>query len=440
MHHSQLIAADCVSEVIKGHNLNHVFDRHFDHHSHITTQQKSIAIFLAYGAIRFLGENQFFIRKLINKKITNKKIEALLCVALFQLNHDQSNDFTIVNEAVEAAKFINKSWAGSFVNGVLRNFIRQKDNLKSELKNDEEAFYSYPLWWIRLIKEAYNKDWESILLNGNKHPPLTLRINVRKINLKQYEEKLKSESIEYRVLGDIALELTQPIPVEKIPGFIEGEVSVQDFGAQLAAKLLDLKDGQVCLDACSAPGGKTGHMLEIADIELVSIDQQKERLYKVKENLERLQLHAHLKCADLLAIKSWWNDKLFDRILLDTPCSASGVVRRHVDIKWLRRPRDIEMFAKQQKIMLQAMWQLLKKGGKLLYATCSIFPDENQRVIDDFIKKHSDAKEVKWSVDSKYSKYENQLIPSENHDGFFYALFEKKGFSIVIAPSAPKQH
>ena len=425
MHHSQLIAANCVSEVIKGHNLNHVFDRHFDHHSHITPQEKSIAIFLAYGAIRFLGENQFFIRKLINKKITNKKIEALLCVALFQLNHDQSNDFTIVNEAVEAAKFINKSWAGSFVNGVLRNFIRQKDNLKSELKNDEEAFYSYPLWWIRLVKEAYNKDWESILLNGNKHPPLTLRINVRKINLKQYEEKLKSESIEYRVLGDIALELTQPIPVEKIPGFIEGEVSVQDFGAQLAAKLLDLKDGQVCLDACSAPGGKTGHMLEIADIELVSIDQQKERLYKVKENLERLQLHAHLKCADLLAIKSWWNDKLFDRILLDTPCSASGVVRRHVDIKWLRRPRDIEMFAKQQKIMLQAMWQLLKKGGKLLYATCSIFPDENQRVIDDFIKEHSDAKEVKWSVDSKYSKYENQLIPSENHDGFFYALFEK---------------
>jgi len=414
-----------VSEVIKGHNLNQVFERHFDHHSHITPQQKSIAIFLAYGAIRFLGEHQFFIRKLINKKITNKKIEALLCVALFQLNHDQSTEFTVVNEAVKAAKFINKSWAGSFVNGVLRNFIRQKDNLKSELKNDDEAFYSYPLWWIKLIKQEYNKDWESILLNGNKHPPLTLRINVRKINLRQYEEKLKSESIEYRILGDIALELTQPIPVEKIPGFIDGEVSVQDFGAQLAAKLLDLKDGQVCLDACSAPGGKTGHMLEMADIELVSIDQEKDRLYKVKENLERLQLHAHLKCSDLTATKSWWNEKLFDRILLDAPCSASGVVRRHVDIKWLRRPRDIDMFAKQQKIMLQAMWQLLKKGGKLLYATCSIFPDENQRVIDDFIKEHSDAKEVKWSVDSKYSKYENQLIPSENHDGFFYALFEK---------------
>lgn len=425
MHHSQLIAADCVSEVIKGHNLNQVFERHFDHHSHITPQQKSIAIFLAYGAIRFLGENQFFIRKLINKKITNKKIEALLCVALFQLNHDQSTEFTVVNEAVKAAKFINKSWAGSFVNGVLRNFIRQKDNLKAELKNDGEAFYSYPLWWIKLIKQEYNKDWESILLNGNKHPPLTLRINVRKINLKQYEEKLKSESIEYRILGDIALELTQPIPVEKIPGFIDGEVSVQDFGAQLAAQLLDLKDGQVCLDACSAPGGKTGHMLEMADIELVSIDQEKDRLHKVKENLERLELHAHLKCADLTAIKSWWNEKLFDRILLDAPCSASGVVRRHVDIKWLRRSRDIDMFAKQQKIMLQAMWQLLKKGGKLLYATCSIFPDENQRVIDDFIKEHSDAKEVKWSVDSKYSKYENQLIPSENHDGFFYALFEK---------------
>ncbi|QDC79719.1 16S rRNA (cytosine(967)-C(5))-methyltransferase RsmB [Candidatus Methylopumilus universalis] len=426
MHQSQLIAADCVSEVIKGHNLNQVFERRFEHHQNITPQQKSVAIFLAYGAIRYLGENQFFIQQLIDKKITNKKIEALLCVALFQLNHDQSTDFTVVNEAVEAAKLINKSWAGSFVNGVLRNFIRQKEKLQTELKNDEEAFYSYPLWWINLIKQNYPKDWESILLNGNKHPPLTLRINERQTNLKQYEEKLKSEAISYRVLGNIALELTQPTPVEKIPGFMDGEVSIQDFGAQLAAKLLDLQDGQFCLDACSAPGGKTGHMLEIADIELVSIDQQKDRLYKVKENLERLHLHAYLKCADLAAVNTWWNEKLFDRILLDAPCSASGVVRRHVDIKWLRRPRDIEMFAKQQEAMLEAMWQLLKKGGKLLYATCSIFYDENQKVINHFIKEHTDAKEVEWSVDSEYSKYENQLIPSENHDGFFYALLEKK--------------
>jgi 16S rRNA (cytosine967-C5)-methyltransferase len=425
LHHSQLIAADCVSEVIKGHNLNQVFERRLDHHQNITPQQKSVAVFLAYGAIRFLGENQFFIQQLINKKITNKKIEALLYVALFQLNHDQSNDFTVVNEAVEAAKFINKSWAGSFVNGVLRNFIRQKEKLQTELKNDAEAFYSYPSWWINLIKQNYTKDWQSILLNGNKHPPLTLRINERKTNLKQYEEKLKSESISYRVLGNIALELTHPTTVEKIPGFLDGEVSIQDYGAQLAAKLLDLQDGQICLDACSAPGGKTGHMLEIADIELVSIDHQKDRLYKVKENLERLHLHAHLKCADLTAVNTWWNKKLFDRILLDAPCSASGVVRRHVDIKWLRRPRDIEMFAKQQEAMLEATWQLLKKGGKLLYATCSIFNGENQRVIDHFIKQHIDAKEVKWTVDSGYSKYENQLIPSENHDGFFYALLEK---------------
>ena len=425
MHQSQLIAADCVSEVIKGHNLNQVFERRFEHHQNITPQQKSVAIFLAYGAIRFLGENQFFIQQLINKKIANKKIEALLCVALFQLNHDQSTDFTVVNEAVEAAKLINKSWAGSFVNGVLRNFIRQKENLQTELKNNEEAFYSYPVWWINLIKQNYPKDWESILLNGNKHPPLTLRINKRKTNLKQYEEKLKSEEISYRVLGNAALELAQPSSVEKIPGFMDGEVSIQDFGAQLAAKLLDLQDGQICLDACSAPGGKTGHMLEIADIELVSVDQQKDRLYKVKENLERLHLHAYLKCADLTAVNTWWNEKLFDRILLDAPCSASGVVRRHVDIKWLRRPRDIEKFTKQQEAMLEAMWQLLKKGGKLLYATCSIFHDENQKVINHFIKEHADAKEVKWSVDSEYSKYENQLIPSENHDGFFYALLEK---------------
>ena len=425
MHHFQLIAANCVSEVIKGHNLNHVFVEYFNHHPNTTPQQKSAAISLTYGAIRFLGENQFIIRQLIKKKITNKKIEALLCVALFQLNHDQSNDFTVVNEAVKAAKLINKSWAGSFVNGVLRNFIRQKETLQTELKNDEEAFYSYPLWWIQLIKKNYPKDWESILLNGNKHPPLTLRINRRKNNIKQYEEKLKYAEISYRVLGDTALELIRPIAVENIPGFIDGEVSVQDFGAQLAVELLDLKVGQICLDACSAPGGKTGHMLEIADIELVSIDYHKDRLNKVKENLERLQLDAHLKCADLIAINTWWNKKLFDRILLDAPCSASGVVRRHVDIKWLRISHDIEIFVKQQKIMLQAMWQLLKKGGKLLYSTCSIFPEENQRIIDCFIKENGDAKEVKWSVDSKYSKYENQLIPNDNHDGFFYALLEK---------------
>jgi 16S rRNA (cytosine967-C5)-methyltransferase len=200
---------------------------------------------------------------------------------------------------------------------------------------------------------------------------------------------------------------------------------VQDFGAQLAVKLLDLKDGQLCLDACSAPGGKTGHILESADVELVSIDNQKDRLYKVKENLERLDLNAELKCADLGQVSGWWDKKLFDRILLDAPCSASGVVRRHVDIKWLRRPRDIEMFGNQQKMMLQAMWQLLKKGGKLLYATCSIFPDENQRVIDAFIRDHQDVKEVKWTVGSEYNRHENQLIPSENHDGFFYVLLEK---------------
>lgn len=425
MYQSQLIAANCVSEVIKGHNLNHVFERSFDHHPNITPQQKSVAIFLAYGAIRFLGENQFFIQQLISKKITNKKIEALLCVSLFQLNHDQSTDFTIVNEAVEAAKFINKSWAGSFVNGVLRNFIRQKDQLRNKLKNNEEAFYSYPSWWIRLLKKEYTKDWENILLNGNKHPPLTLRVNLRKISLEHYEEKLKAETIAYRVLGNIALEIIDPIAVEKIPGFKEGEVSVQDFGAQLAVKLLDLKDGQLCLDACSAPGGKTGHILESADVELVSIDHQKDRLYKVKENLERLHLHAELKCADLAEVSAWWDKKLFDRILLDAPCSASGVVRRHVDIKWLRRPRDIEMFSNQQKMMLQAMWQLLKKGGKLLYVTCSIFPDENQQVIDAFIREHEDAKEVKWIVGSEYNRHANHLIPSENHDGFFYVLLEK---------------
>ena len=425
MHHSQLIATDCVLELLKGHNLNHVFERHFDHHIHITPQQKSIAIYLAYGAVRFLGESQFFIQQLITRKITNKKIEALLCVALFQLNHDQSTEFTVVNEAVEAGKFINKAWAGSFVNGVLRNFIRQKETLRNVLKKNQEAFYSYPLWWIKLVQKEYPEIWESILLNGNKHPPLTLRINKRKTNLKLYEEKLKAEVIPYKILGDVALELTQPTPVEKIPGFNEGEVSIQDFGAQIAINLLDLKDGQLCLDACCAPGGKTGHMLEIADIKLVSIDHQKERLHKVKENLERLHLNAHLKCADVTQVKTWWNEKLFDRILLDAPCSSSGVVRRHVDIKWLRRSRDIEMFSGQQKLMLLAMWQVLKKGGKLLYATCSIFPDENQKVIDSFIKEQIDAKEVKWTAGVEYKKYGNQLIPSKNHDGFFYALLEK---------------
>jgi 16S rRNA (cytosine967-C5)-methyltransferase len=227
-------------------------------------------------------------------------------------------------------------------------------------------------------------------------------------------------------IGELAVRIERPVPVENLPGFGDGRVSVQDAAAQFAATLLDAQSGMRVLDACAAPGGKTTHLLERADLELVAIDSDASRLERVRQNLDRLRLSAKLVVADILALDSWWDGRPFARILADVPCTASGVVRRHPDIKWLRRAADIERFATQQRAMLEALWQVLASGGKLLYATCSVFEEENSRQIGDFLARHADARRLPLSeAVSTNGIPEGQLLPDKEHDGFFYALLQK---------------
>jgi 16S rRNA (cytosine967-C5)-methyltransferase len=259
-----------------------------------------------------------------------------------------------------------------------------------------------------------------MLETGNGHPPMSLRINLARIAVQDYSAMRDSAGIGHELIGRQAVILNKPLPVDLLPGFAQGLVSVQDYGAQFAAELLDVADGMRVLDACCAPGGKTSHILELAAVDMLALDHDAERLQRVRSNLDRLQLNATLKAGDAAEPAGWWDGAPFDRILADVPCTASGIVRRHVDIKWLRREADVEAFARQQALILQSLWQLLAKGGKLLYATCSIFHEENQGQIDRFLEQHKDATQL-----TLQHPEDGQLIPCAQNDGFFYALLKK---------------
>jgi 16S rRNA (cytosine967-C5)-methyltransferase len=274
------------------------------------------------------------------------------------------------------------------------------------------------------LKAQYGEESVAILEAGNKHPPMTLRVNARFTNVSEYQQLLAAQEIVALNTGPDALTLVRPVAVEHLPKFKEGWVSVQDAGAQHAARLLDLHDGQRVLDACAAPGGKSAHMLEFADIKLIALDKDQERLHRVSENLERTGAKAQLVCGDAAQPEDWWDGKPFERILADVPCSASGVVRRHPDIKWLRRPEDIESFAEQQLQILESLWSLLARDGKLLYATCSIFGRENRQTISAFLARHPEAAEIE--LDTVPGMIQGQLLPDDEHDGFFYALLRKQ--------------
>lgn len=394
-----------------------------------TPQQRGAAADLSYGTLRFYGQLDACLHQLLEKPLTDANVQALLLVALYQLVHDQATDFTVVNQAVKAASYAKPHWAKGLVNGVLRNFLRQKIGLLDALSHHPVARYSYPQWWIDKIKQQYPQHWESILLVGNAHPPMTLRVNQRKTTISSYVDLLASQDMDATVLGMAAVMLKQPMPVEKIPGFDAGQVSVQDYGAQLAPVLLDIKSGMRVLDACCAPGGKTGHLLEVADIHLTALDNDATRLARVASNLKRLGLTAELKLGNASNTQGWYDGQLYDRILADVPCSASGIVRRHVDIKWLRRAQDIVSFTQQQSAILMNLWQLLAKGGKLLYVTCSVFDEENQQQIHRFLSSHPDARQLTTELDVRERQHlsmeHGQLIPNALHDGLFYAVLQK---------------
>lgn len=415
-----------VSDVLGGRNLTLALPESLTAFPKATSQQKGGAADLSYGTLRFYGEVNAYLELLLEKPLSNVDINSLLLVAIYQLLHDQAEEFTVVNQAVKAASFAKPRWAKGLVNGVLRNFLRQKDALLAKTKTDEVALYSYPKWWVNKLKTQYPKNWQAILMTGNAHPPMTLRVNNRKSNAQEYCKLLARQAIEMVELGEQAVTLAKPMPVEQVPGFAEGVVSVQDHGAQLAAQLIDLKTGLRVLDACSAPGGKAGHILELFDLDLTALDSDTKRLQRVESNLLRLGLQADCQVGDA---STWKTEKLFDRILADVPCTASGIVRRHVDIKWLRRESDIVSFTQQQALILSNLWRLLTKGGKLLYVTCSIFEEENQRQIEHFLKNHSDATQLPLDLNDNRVKSFNiqhgQLTPSNTHDGFFYALLQK---------------
>jgi len=418
-----------VNQVLSGRNLTLALPAALALFPNATPQQRGAAADLSYGTLRFYGETNAYLTCLLEKPLPDDRIYTLLLVAIFQLLHDKADAFTVVNQAVHAVSQLKKPtpkhWAKGLVNAILRNFLRKKDQIAATLAPSEVAVYSYPQWWINKLRIQYPNHWQAILITGNQHPPMTLRVNTQKISVEDYLQLLKRQDIEASHIGGQAVVLTKPIAVEKIPGFSDGAVSVQDYGAQLAARLLDVQSGMRVLDACCAPGGKTGHILELADVNLTAMDSDEGRLQRVQNNLSRLQLNASLLTGDA-ATADWYDGQPFDRILADVPCTASGIVRRHVDIKWLRREADVASFAAQQAKILPNLWQLLAKGGKLLYVTCSVFSEENQEQVDQFLLNHPDARQLSSNLLSQnITQLHGQLIPSTAHDGFFYALLQK---------------
>ncbi len=374
---------------------------------------------MVYGTLRHLGRIDAFLRELVSRPVQEPALHCLLRVAVYQLLYTRAATHAVVNEAVAASEAMGFGWAKGFVNGVLRNATRKQAEILPKL-TAEVATYSFPRWWINKLKKDYPQHWREILENSNTHPPMTLRVNRRNETVSGYLERLQSAGLAGEPLGEDGIRLVEPQPVSALPGFAGGDVSVQDAGAQLAAQLLDVQPGMRVLDACSAPGGKTAHVLERVDCDVLALDKDAVRLQRVRENLDRLGLQARLQVADAANSKDWWDGQAYDRILADVPCTASGVVRRHPDSKWLRMPEDVAGFARTQEAILDALWQTLASDGKLLYVTCSVFPEENRQQIERFLTRHQDARQLPVPVGEA-----GQLLPDKDHDGFFYALLQK---------------
>ena len=419
MHQTQLEAAAIIGSVFQGRNLTQVLAERLRQNPSFGPQQRGALQDLCYGTLRQYGRLESVMNQLMERPPREALMQNLLLVALYQLEFTKVGHHVIVDQAVQAAKSINPR-SGGLINAVLRNFQRKREALLQVADQHDGSKYSYPQWWIKILKEQYGAKAYDLLEAGNRRPPMTLRVNKLRTSVESYQELLIEQGIASQLIAPDALLLELPINVDRLPKFTQGWVSVQDAGAQYAAGLLDVETGMRVLDACTAPGGKAAHLLETTNIELVALDKDEERLKRVRENLQRLELNAQVICGDAAKPKHWWDGKAFDRILADVPCSASGVVSRHPDIKWLRREEDIVSFAEQQEEILEALWPLLKTKGKLLYVTCSIFTRENQQVIAKFLKRHAEATQQQI-----IQIPDGQLLPSRQNDGFFYALLQK---------------
>ncbi len=364
-------------------------------------------------------------------KARDADLRALLLVGLYQLIYTRIVPHAAVAETVDAARDLGKPWASGLINGVLRTFLREREAQVARADRGLDGRFAHPLWLVERIRQAWPGRWESVLSACNERPPMTLRVNQLRVSRDEYRCELERLGLKSRLpqASPVALELQEAVPVQRLPGFQDGVVSVQDAGAQLAAALLDLRPGQRVLDVCAAPGGKTGHILETEPAlqEVVAVDIDGPRLARVRENLDRLGLSAVLYLGDAARPAGSWARPGYDRILLDAPCSATGVMRRHPDIKLLRRSADIAALAATQARMLAAVWSLLEPGGILLYATCSLIPEENEQQVDRFLRATADAREMPIQAPwGQVRTVGRQTLPGDDGmDGFYYACLQK---------------
>jgi 16S rRNA (cytosine967-C5)-methyltransferase len=377
---------------------------------------------LAHGTLRRYGRVQAIVRALSRRAHQDTLVEALLWCSLYALESGRYAEYTVVDQAVRACALLEKWTAKSYVNALLRGYLRERGSIEARIGADPQARYQHPGWWIDALREAYPQGWEEALAQGNTHPPMCLRVNRRRVRPADCQAELAAAGMPSRRVGADGLLLERAVPAERVPGFAAGRVSVQDAGAQRAAHCLDLAPGQRVLDACAAPGGKAAHLLETEDIVLTAVDADRARCAHISRNLDRLGLAATLRVADATQLAAWWDGAPFDRILADLPCTASGVARRHPDLKWLRRAADVPAFARRHAVMLDALWRVLRPGGKLMYVTCSVFPQENDAVVDAFVAR-SAGSAVRLALPDGGPA---QWLPDAEHDGFFYTLIQRQ--------------
>ncbi len=398
----------------------------------IPAKDRALLQEMCYGVLRWLPRLDFIARQLLSKPLKSKQrsVHFLILVGLYQLIYMRTPPHAAVAETVAATQRLKAPMLKGLVNAVLRNFQRQQEELEAKADEQLSPRTGHPGWLLKRLQAAYPEQWEQVVDANNQRPPMWLRANASRQDRADYQQRLTDSGIESRTAkhAQQAICLERPMDVEKLPGFGQGDSSVQDAAAQMAAQLLDAQPGDLILDACAAPGGKTAHVLELQPEirEMIAVDFDATRLARVQENLDRIGLKARLIHADASKPEQWWQEEDFDRILLDAPCSATGVIRRHPDIKWLRRNDDISELAGLQQAILRALWQRLKPGGTLVYATCSVLPDENKSQIKAFLADTQDAELLPLHPDDTPENPGWQILPGEDGmDGFYYAKLKR---------------
>lgn len=425
-HTARASAARVIAEVIqKKHSLNGVLAAAL---ISLPDNDRSLCQQLCYGVIRWQPQLEAISQSLLTKSLRAKDadIAALLLCGIYQLRDMRVPSHAAISETVNACKTLGKPWATGLLNASLRNYQRQHEEIEIEILQQESAQYAHPDWLIQRFKQDWPEQWPAILEANNLQPPMMLRVNKQHGSRQDYlarmaQANIDASAIEFCSEGVL---LDTPCDVFQLPGFADGDASVQDGAAQLVAELLDLKPNLRILDACAAPGGKTCHILEqFPDNHMVALDIDPRRLLQIKQNTDRLKLNAELIASDAVDVDNWWDGKLFDRILIDAPCSGTGVIRRHPDIKLLRRPDDIAALAEQQLQLLNKLWPLLKLDGVLIYTTCSALKQENEEQVASFLQHHPQAKENAISpAPAERRSFGYQRLPGDNIlDGFYYA-------------------